>query len=64
MDPNVGKNKIADRLFAEFLENFPKFESMVRTYYMRGENSIIIYTKAGGKFIFEKTNDGFSLTSE
>ena len=61
---DMGNNLKADKLYKEFLENFPKFEKMVKRYYPRGESSIVVYTTTGGKFIFEKENDGFSLRAE
>ena len=57
-------NPRADKLYKEFLESFPKFEKLVKAYYLRDNNSIIIYTTTKGKFIFERTNDGFTLRSE
>ena len=60
----MGKNPKADKLYKEFLENFPKFEKMVKRYYLRGENGIVVYTTTGGKFMFEKTNDRFSWRAE
>ena len=60
----MANNPKTEKLYKEFLENFPKFEKMVKRYYSRGENGIVIYTTTGGKFVFEKTNDGFSLRAE
>lgn len=54
----------SDKLYKEFLENFPKFEPHVKRYYPRGVNSLIIYTKERGKFIFTKNEDGITLKSE
>lgn len=53
-----------DELFEKFIEYFPKFKSNVKNYYLRDEG-LKIYTKQGGKFIFNynpETNE-FTLTS-
>ena len=48
-------------LYSEFLKNFPRFESNIKSYYKQDDTSISIYTKQGGSFIFEKTDEGISL---
>jgi len=53
----------ADELFEKFVENFPKFKPMVRTYYPQDDNSIKIYTKKNKAFLFECNGDDMKLTT-
>ena len=53
----------ADELFEKFVENFPKFKPMVRTYYPQDNNSIKIYTKKNKAFLFEYGEGKMNLTS-
>lgn len=52
-----------DKIYQEFLENFPHFVSMVKEYKAEGPSSIRIETKIGKQFIFKKTSDGISLSA-
>lgn len=57
------KENVKQELFEKFCMNFPYFKSQIKSYYLKGDNELKIYTKQGGKFIFTLTDDGFSLKS-
>lgn len=57
----ANKDELKEKIFETFCENFPYFKPQIKAYYLRGDSQLKIYTKQGGKFIFELTDDGFSL---
>ena len=57
------KEETKEYLFEEFCKSFPYFKPNVRCYFLRGDDKLKIYTKQGGKFIFELNKNGIGLYS-
>lgn len=52
-----------EKIYKIFLENFPNFEPLVKSYRAEGPSSIRIETKNGKAFIFKNSSDGISLSA-
>jgi hypothetical protein len=52
-----------EKIYKIFLENFPNFEPLVKSYRAEGPSSIRIETKNGKAFIFKNGSDGISLSA-
>lgn len=51
-----------EKLYSEFLADFPNFKTMVRKYEKNGKDSILITTNLGKKIVYKKTTDGTELS--